>query len=140
MSEIIKNKLYLGDMFDANDATDINGKNISCIISVAERLKIINTNPLVTVHNYELSDDYNCNISLYFDEIGEIIHKAGVVLVNCAAGISRSSSLVIAYLMIENRWLYEEAYNYVKSKRSIINPNIGFVKQLKALEYRLKMY
>jgi len=41
MSEIIKNKLYLGDMFDANDANDINRKNISCIICVAERLKII---------------------------------------------------------------------------------------------------
>ena len=28
MSEIIKNKLYLGDMFDANDAADIKGKRL----------------------------------------------------------------------------------------------------------------
>ena len=62
-------------------------------------MKIINTNPNVTVHKYELADDYNCNISLYFDEIGEIINKGGIVLVNCAAGISRSSTIVIAYIM-----------------------------------------
>jgi hypothetical protein len=75
MNEIIKNKLYLGDMFDANDSDTIKNKNISCIICVAERLKIINPNPDVKVYNYELSDDSNCNISLYFEEIGEIIKK-----------------------------------------------------------------
>ncbi len=97
MSEIIKNKLYLGDMFDANDATDINRKNISCIISVAERLKIINTNPLVTVHKYELSDDYNCNISLYFDEIGNQIGSMGKakILIKVAREIPRGGILVI---------------------------------------------
>ena len=43
MSEIIKNKLYLGDMFDANDADNIKKANISCIVCVAERLLITNT-------------------------------------------------------------------------------------------------
>ena len=42
--------------------------------------------------------------------------------------------------MIENRWCFEEAFNYVKNRRSIIEPNIGFVKQLKGLEYKLKGY
>ena len=68
MSEIILNKLYLGDMFDANDADTIKNRNVSCILCVAERLKIMNTNPCVKVYKYELSDDSNCNISLYFDE------------------------------------------------------------------------
>ena len=40
MSEIIKKKLYLGDMFDANDETFTKNNNISCIICVAEKLKI----------------------------------------------------------------------------------------------------
>ena len=98
MNEIIKNKLYLGDMFDANNKDDIKHKNISCIVCVAERLKVI-TNPNVKLYQYDLSDDYTCNISLYFDEIGDIIHKEKAVLVNCAAGISRSSTIVIAYIM-----------------------------------------
>ena len=62
------------------------------------------------------------------------------ILVHCAAGMSRSPTLVIAYLMIENRWSFEEAYNFVKKKRPLTEPNIGFVKQLKNLEYKLKMY
>jgi len=58
----------------------------------------------------------------------------GSVLVHCAAGKSRSASLVIAYLMREFKWKYEEAFNYVKSKRSIVQPNPGFVKLLKNCE------
>jgi dual specificity phosphatase 12 len=138
MSEIIKNKLYLGDMFDANNAADIKGKNISCIISVAERLKIINTNPLVTVHKYELSDDYNCNISLYFDEIGEIIHKSGVVLVNCAAGISRSSTIVIAYIMKYYKASLKNTFVAVRNRRNQICPNKKFMEYL--LEYELALF
>ena len=58
MTEIIKGKLFLGDLFDANNETDIASKNISCIICVAERLKIKNTNTNVKVYQYNLSDDY----------------------------------------------------------------------------------
>ena len=91
-----------------------------------------------------IDDDKDEKISQYFFEVHIIISKALAenknVIVHCAAGMSRSPTLVIAYLMIENRWTYEEAYSYVRSRRGIIEPNIGFAKQLKALEYRLKMY
>ena len=40
MNEIIKDKLYLGDMFDANDKDEIKKKNISCIVCVADNLQI----------------------------------------------------------------------------------------------------
>jgi hypothetical protein len=36
--------------------------------------------------------------------------------------------------MKEKRWGYNEAFTYVKSRRSCINPNPGFVKQLKSYE------
>ena len=100
--------------------------------------------PDITWHRLVIDDDEDEKISLHFFTVQEIISKAlsenKNVIVHCAAGMSRSPSLVIAYLMIENRWCYEEAYNYVKSRRPIIEPNIGFVKQLKALEYKLKSY
>jgi len=138
MDEIIKNKLYLGNMFDANDAISIKKLNISCIVCVAERLKIINTNPNVTVHKYELADDYNCNISLYFDEIGEIINKADVVLVNCAAGISRSSTIVIAYIMKYYKVDLKKTFSFVKKKRNQICPNKRFMECL--LDYELTLF
>jgi protein-tyrosine phosphatase len=138
MDEIIKNKLYLGNMFDANDATTIKNNNISCIVCVAERLKIINTNPNVTVHKYELSDDYSCNISLYFDEIGDIINKGGIVLVNCAAGISRSSTIVIAFIMKYYKLNLKTTFLYVKKKRNQICPNKKFMECL--LDYELALF
>jgi len=138
VEEIIKNKLYLGNMFDANDSISIKKANISCIVCVAERLKIINTNPNVTVHKYELADDYNCNISLYFDEIGEIINKGGIVLVNCAAGISRSSTIVIAYIMKYYKIDLRKTFLFVKKKRNQICPNKRFMECL--LEYELALF
>ncbi len=91
-----------------------------------------------------IDDDKDENISQYFFKVHKIISDAinenKNVIVHCAAGMSRSASLVIAYLMIENNWQYEEAYNYVKRKRPIIDPNNGFIKQLKAIEYKIKNF
>ena len=138
MTEIIKNKLYLGDMFDENDADIIKNTNISGIVCVAERLKIINSNPNVTVYKYELSDDYNCNISLYFDEIGEIINKENIVLVNCVAGISRSSTIVIAYIMKNYKLNLKNTFIGVKNERNRICPNKKFMNCL--LDYELSLF
>ena len=138
MTEIIKNKLYLGDMFDANDAATIKYRNISCIICVAERLKIMNTNPSVKVYNYEFSDDYNCNISLYFDEIGEKIKKENIVLVNCVAGVSRSATIVIAYIMKYYNLDLKSAFDLVRKRRNRICPNKKFMECL--LDYELYLF
>jgi protein-tyrosine phosphatase len=137
MNEIIKNKLYLGDMFDANNKDDIKNKNISCIICVAERLKVI-TNPNVKLYQYDLSDDYTCNISLYFDEIGKIINNENIVLVNCVAGVSRSATIVIAYIMKYYKLDLKNTFIRVRYNRNRICPNKNFMKCL--LDYELSLF
>ncbi|KAF8889882.1 protein-tyrosine phosphatase-like protein [Infundibulicybe gibba] len=52
------------------------------------------------------------------------------VLVHCAEGISRSVSVVAAFLMAQYGWTPVEAIQHIKSKRRIANPNFGFVQQL----------
>ena len=135
MSEIIKNKLYLGDLFDANNKEQIKNKNITSIICVAEGLKIVE--PDVKVYRYDFQDDYSCNISLYFDEIGTIINNEKVVLVNCMAGISRSSTIVIAYIMKYLNINLREAFLFVRNKRPFICPNKEFMKYLYEYEFIL---
>ena len=56
--------------------------------------------------------------------------KGKKVLVHCVAGVSRSPSLVIGYLIYRDGLSYEEAYKKVKEARPFIYPNVGFVKQL----------
>lgn len=56
------------------------------------------------------------------------------VLVHCVEGISRSVSVVAAFLIAQYGWTPVEAVQYIKSKRRVADPNFGFVQQLG--EYR----
>lgn len=49
-------------------------------------------------------------------------------------GVSRSASTVIAYAMKDYSWSLEKAYNFVKQKRNIAQPNAGFMRQLEEYE------
>jgi len=98
MSEIIKGKLYLGDMFDACDPKLLEFYNIDTIICVASRLKVTNTNPEIKKYQFDLEDDYSCTISNFFDEINSLIKRNKTVLVHCAAGVSRSATTAICGL------------------------------------------
>ena len=56
------------------------------------------------------------------------------VLVHCEKGISRSATVVVAYLMHSHTWSLARAMRYVKSRRGIIKPNQGFLALLASLE------
>lgn len=58
----------------------------------------------------------------------------GRVLVHCKAGISRSVSTLIMFLMVSVEMTYEEALNLIKSSRPMARPNSGFQRQLETLE------
>ena len=49
-------------------------------------------------------------------------------------GVSRSASVVLAYLMKEYNYSLEQAFNFTKQKRTCINPNDGFRVQLATYE------
>lgn len=70
-------------------------------------------------------------IETYFDECFRFIDDIkGAVLVHCAAGVSRSATLVIAYLMTRKKMSFLEAHFFVKERRPIIRPNDGFMQKL----------
>jgi hypothetical protein len=58
-------------------------------------------------------------------------HPTPKVLVHCVKGMSRSGSIIIAYLMQERCLDYESALALARGSRSIIMPNSGFVDQLR---------
>ena len=65
------------------------------------------------------------------DFIKEALNEGGVVLVHCFAGVSRSASIVIAYLMRFGGMSFGSAIQLVRNKRPWISPNHGFMNQLR---------
>ena len=57
-----------------------------------------------------------------------------VFFIHCNLGISRSSSILIAYLICKYRLCLYAAFKYVKDKRLQIAPNYSFLRQLKEFE------
>jgi protein-tyrosine phosphatase len=138
MSEIIDKKIFLGDMVSANDEIMLKENNITCVICVAEGLNIRLNNPNIKFYKYDLQDNSDCDISLYFDEIGKLIESEKTVLVICAAGISRSSTIVISYIMNYYEFNLKDAFNYVRNKRNMICPNKNFLRCL--FDYEIKLF
>ena len=60
--------------------------------------------------------------------------NGGKVLVHCHAGISRSATVCIAYLMYKNNFTLEQAFDHVRSRRGVISPNLNFMQQLQEFE------
>lgn len=81
-----------------------------------------------------IGDNPSENIKCFFESsikfISENIKKANV-LVHCKAGVSRSATIVAAYLMKTRQLNYHEAINLLKSKRKLVDPNRGFMRQLR---------
>ncbi|KAI8325737.1 DSPc-domain-containing protein, partial [Martensiomyces pterosporus] len=56
--------------------------------------------------------------------------KGECVLVHCQLGVSRSASLVIAYVMRTMDLGFSAAYEYVRSRAPCISPNLSLIAQL----------
>lgn len=73
------------------------------------------------------------------DGDGDGVCNYNKVLVHCQCGISRSATMVIAYLMKMFQMSYDESLTYVTYCRPIISPNLGFRTQLKSWEKSIKL-
>jgi len=67
--------------------------------------------------------------------LGGARKRGGRVFVYCAKGISRSSSIVMALLMLEQGISFDEAWRTCEKKRPVVYPNVGFQQQLRYLEH-----
>lgn len=82
-------------------------------------------------------EDILCLLYNVFDYFEEVREQGGRVFVHCIQGVSRSASLVIAYLIWRERRPYEEVFDMVKAVRCVISPNVGFTFQLLQWQSRI---
>ncbi|XP_034884089.1 dual specificity protein phosphatase 16 [Mirounga angustirostris] len=89
-----------------------------------------------------VNDSFCEKILPWLDKSVDFIEKAkasnGRVLVHCLAGISRSATIAIAYIMKRMDMSLDEAYRFVKEKRPTISPNFNFLGQLLDYEKKIK--
>ncbi|CAL1395339.1 unnamed protein product [Linum trigynum] len=83
------------------------------------------------------SEDITSILYDVFDYFEDVREESGKVLVHCCQGVSRSTSLVIAYLMWRESQSFEDAFQYVKAARGVTNPNMGFACQLLQCQKRV---
>lgn len=136
-NEILENKLYLGSQ-DCIILENIKTYNITHILSIGietpafEQTNCVKTKfiPCLDIPETDLKPILEESI----DFICEVFRLNGKIIVHCNAGVSRSSSVVMAYLMKKLGYSFDVALEFVKHKRPCIQPNRGFIEQLRRFE------
>jgi protein-tyrosine phosphatase len=94
--------------------------------------------PCVTYCRVDVEDMSREPIELFFDEacdfIAESLENRESVLVHCRSGVSRSSTIVLSFLVKSMGMRLFDAFFLLRSKRSIVTPNLGFMGKLLVLE------
>lgn len=139
MNYIIDN-IFLGNAEDSLNYQALKANNITHILTAGIDLPRPYKDSFEYLY-FPIYDSPYTDINPYFCKAIEFIidsqRRGGNILIHCAAGISRSASMVISYLILIKKMSYTEAYLFVKSRRNIINPNEGFQKQLINLSYNI---
>lgn len=134
--DMIEDNLYLGGLAAAKNLEVLNKYKITHILTIdtCPLPRLITDMKQFVIKYIQLSDQPKEDLLSYFDESDLFIKEGlskGAVLVHCYFGVSRSASIIIAYIMKKYNISYSEAYKRVKAKRCIVYPNNGFVSQLK---------
>jgi predicted protein tyrosine phosphatase len=132
----ITDDLYLTDYNNARDYESLKNLGVKQILIIGEELPRHGEMYFKVLH-IKIKDIPSENIKKHFNAAFQFI-KNNKTVVHCAAGISRSATLVASYLMRKEGLGVKEALKKVKQARRCINPNPGFVQQLIDFEQELK--
>jgi predicted protein tyrosine phosphatase len=132
--------VYLSGIAVARNPSRLVELNISRVVCccmwsefpVSDELKSI------TYFRVDVEDMSKEPIEMFFDDccdfILESLESNEGVLVHCRSGVSRSSTIILAFLIKSMGMRLYDAFFLLRSKRSIVTPNIGFMDKLLKLE------
>lgn len=140
----INQKIYLGSRPKPEHIETLKNEGITHIVSCLDMEKYSNVvfldkdfQTLFLPVKDNISEDITSTFTRFFDFISTSQNSStkAKFLVHCEVGVSRSATLVIAFLMHHEHKNFINTFNYVRSKRAKILPNIGFASQLQKLEH-----
>ncbi|KDR84422.1 hypothetical protein GALMADRAFT_237283 [Galerina marginata CBS 339.88] len=134
VTEILEGQLYLGNLSAASSVEPRKRLSITHIVSVCPDFPSTGPRHL----NISVEDSEYENLLIRLPETCRFIQHAleqrGRVLVHCVMGVSRSATVVAAFLMQAKKMTVHEALRFVKRRRPQVHPNYGFIKQLHTFE------
>jgi protein-tyrosine phosphatase/rhodanese-related sulfurtransferase len=138
--------LLLGAIY--NVPRDLENQNVQAILNVSSLEYVSPLESHITYKEVQLKDIADQPLIPYIGECVDFIHEqvellkeggdGGNILVHCQAGVSRSSSIVIAYLVRHRDMTLKDAHEWVKACRPRIEPNTGFIMELMRYEIELR--
>ncbi|XP_010464177.1 PREDICTED: dual specificity protein phosphatase 1B [Camelina sativa] len=139
----IQQGLFIGSVAEATNSDLLKSSNITHVLTVAVALVPPYPNDFV-YKVIEVVDREETDLTVYFDEcftfIDQAIQSGGGVLVHCFMGMSRSVTIVVAYLMKKHGMSFSKAMELVKSRRPQALPNSGFISQLQKFEKSIQVH
>lgn len=129
--------LFLGSAIHSSRRDALAAAGITAVLNVSSTCPNFYEGELqylrLTVED-TLAADIKACFSTAIAFIDSVKQSGGRVLVHCQAGISRSATICLAYLMHTQRVRLEEAFDFVKQRRHVISPNLAFMGQLLQFE------
>jgi len=137
MTEILPH-IFVGNILDAQNFDRLRQNGITHVINSTPDLPLFweNKCKYLRVDILDLpSQNIRKHFEITFQFIDEALqHKTNNVLVHCSAGISRSPTLVLAYMIKKYQMKLEEAFHQMRQLRQIVDPNVSFILQLRDWE------
>jgi len=134
--------LFHGDLGHASNMNLLKQLDIRHIVNICDCELDDEIKQAFEVLWINLDDTLGVDIRQHFDKTNDFLlkckEKNEKVLVNCQMGISRSSTIVLAYLMKYHHDTLLKAYDYLLDKRRHASPNYSFLLQLIRYEEELR--
>mmetsp|Transcript_21617 Transcript_21617/g.35795 ORF Transcript_21617/g.35795 Transcript_21617/m.35795 type:complete len:158 (+) Transcript_21617:92-565(+) len=132
--------LYLGNLFAAKNERLLLEYGITDVMNCTTEIRDAFPTKF-SYHRIPAHDEMTFNLRIFFesatDTISNVKEKKGRILVHCLAGVSRSVSICVAYLIRYENFSFPLALEHVQSRRRIAHPNGNFISQLKQYEKEL---
>ncbi|KAI0345454.1 phosphatases II [Trametopsis cervina] len=134
--------LYLGSLQAIFDAPLLSAHAIGALVQVLDAPWLPSVDAQgpgkMDAYRLDILDSTTADLKPHLEAtvrwIDERLRRGVNVLVHCQQGVSRSSAVVIAYLIYTHNMSYDAAFDLVKRKRACVKPNSGFVKALQEWE------